>query len=134
MDDDLADAENGKPLGSGSLLFRPRILLAENEPGHQRLMLLVLRKVDADVTTVENGQSAVGLALQAQEEGNPFDLILMDIRMPVKDGYLATWHLREAGRPIVWASPSRNGLGERLQQEVSHFSADGFPSSHTLSP
>lgn len=103
MDDDLVEAKNGKPLGSGSLSFRPRILLAENEPDHQRLISLVLRKADADVTTVENGQSAVDFALQAHKKGNPFDLILMDIRMPVKDGYLATRHLREAGYklPIV---------------------------------
>ena len=64
---------------------------------------LMLGKMGADVTIVENGQSADGRALQAQEEGNPFNLILMDIRMPVMDGCLATRQLREAGcrLPIV---------------------------------
>lgn len=103
MDDDLAGAKNGKPIRGGSTSFHPRILLAEDEPDHQRLMSLVLRKLDADVTIAENGHSAVDLALRAQERGNQFDLILMDIRMPVEDGYLATRHLREAGYrlPIV---------------------------------
>jgi len=96
--DDFVDAESGV-----SLSFRPRILLAEDEPDHQRLISHILRKMEAEVITVENGQSAVDLALQAQEEGNAFDLILMDIRMPVMDGYLATRHLREAGYrlPVV---------------------------------
>jgi Amt family ammonium transporter len=83
--------------------FRPRILLAEDNPDHQKVISVMLRKVRADVTIVENGQSAVRCALQAQEEGNAFDLILMDIRMPVMDGCLATRQLREAGYrlPIV---------------------------------
>jgi Amt family ammonium transporter len=83
--------------------FRPRILLAEDEPDHQKVISVMLRKVRADVTIVENGQSAVRCALQVQEEGNAFDLILMDIRMPVMDGCLATRQLREAGYrlPIV---------------------------------
>jgi CheY-like chemotaxis protein len=103
MDDDLVEAKNGKPPAGGSLSFRPRILLAEDEPDHQRLISLMLRKAGADVTIVANGQSAVDLGLRAQEKGNPFDLILMDIRMPVMDGYLATQHLRAAGYklPIV---------------------------------
>jgi CheY-like chemotaxis protein len=60
------------------------------------------------VITVENGQSAVVCALQAQEEGNAFDLILMDNQMPVMDGCMATRQLREAGYrlPIVAVTAS----------------------------
>jgi CheY-like chemotaxis protein len=94
--------------------FRPRILLAEDEPDHQLIISLMLRKAGADVIIVENGQSAVDLALQAQEERNSFDLILMDIRMPVMDGCLATQQLREAGcvLPIV-AMTAHAMLGDR---------------------
>ncbi len=94
--------------------FRPRILLAEDEPDHQKVISAILRKVRADVTIVENGQSAVDSALRAQEEGNPFDLTLMDIRMPVMDGCLATRRLREAGYklPIV-AMTAHAMLGDR---------------------
>ena len=103
MNDDFVNADNGKPTGGGSLSFRPRILLAEDEPDHQLVISHMLRNVGADVIIVENGQSAVDLALQAQGEGHPFDLILMDIRMPVMDGCLATRRLREAGYklPVV---------------------------------
>ena len=87
----------------GPLPFRPRILLAEDEPDHQQIISLMLGKMGADVIIVENGQSAVGRALQAQKEGSPFDLILMDIRMPVMDGCLATRQLRAVGYrlPVV---------------------------------
>ncbi|MGO9112271.1 MAG: response regulator [Thermoguttaceae bacterium] len=107
--DDLVDAESGV-----SLSFRPRILLAEDEPDHQRLISHILRNMGADVTIVENGQTAVGLALQAQEEGIPFDLILMDIQMPVMDGYQATRHLHEAGYRLPVVAVTANAMaGDR---------------------
>ena len=112
--DDLADAESRKPTGSDSPSSGPRILLAEDEPDHQLILSHMLREVGADVITVENGQSAVDRALQAQGEGNPFDLILMDIRLPVMNGYLATRQLREAGYRLPIVAVTANAMmGDR---------------------
>jgi signal transduction histidine kinase/ActR/RegA family two-component response regulator len=80
-----------------------RLLLAEDGPDNQRFISHVLRKAGAQVIVAENGQVAVDLVLAARDEGKPFDLILMDMQMPVLDGYLATEKLRAEGftKPII---------------------------------
>ena len=73
-----------------------RVLLADDGPDNRRLIARLLEKAGASVTTVENGQQALDAALTARADGAPFDVILMDIQMPVMDGYTATARLREA--------------------------------------
>ncbi len=72
-----------------------RILLAEDGPDNQRLISFLLEKAGADVTVAENGKVALQCVQTAHDQGNPFDLILMDMQMPVMDGYSATRKLRE---------------------------------------
>jgi PAS domain S-box-containing protein len=74
-----------------------RILLAEDVPANQKLISFLLQKNGAEVAVVENGRLAIDQALAAQRAGTPFDLILMDIQMPIMDGYMATSALRDAG-------------------------------------
>jgi len=74
-----------------------RILLAEDSVDNQRLIGYILRKSGAEVTIVDNGQMAIDAALGSDREHRPFHLILMDMQMPVKNGYEAVALLREAG-------------------------------------
>lgn len=74
-----------------------RILFAEDGPDNQRLISHILRKAGAEVIVVGNGLEAVDAALAELRRGLPFDVILMDMQMPVLDGYDATTRLRDAG-------------------------------------
>lgn len=81
-----------------------RILLAEDGPDNQRLISFVLKKAGAEVVLAENGKLAYDLAMgKHPEEPEPFDIILMDMQMPVMDGFQATRNLRQAGyeKPII---------------------------------
>jgi CheY-like chemotaxis protein len=58
---------------------------------------LQLTRLGLEVVGVRNGRDAVDLALGAHRANNPFDLILMDLEMPILDGYEAIRQLRQAG-------------------------------------
>ena len=71
-----------------------RMLLAEDGFDNQEIILFHLRLAGAEVTLAENGKVAVQLATEMADTNRPFDLILMDMQMPVMDGYTATIALR----------------------------------------
>ena len=82
--------------------------MAEDDPDHQQVLACFLRGTDADEVVVGgNGQIAFDKALASVQEACPFAVILIDIRMPVMDGYEATAQIRQlpdsrgTGLPIV---------------------------------
>jgi signal transduction histidine kinase/BarA-like signal transduction histidine kinase len=72
------------------LLEGRRILLVEDNEVNQMVATAILKRFNLSVTLAHNGQEAVEMANR-----DNFDLILMDIQMPVMDGYDATRKIRE---------------------------------------
>lgn len=93
-----------------------RILLAEDNPDNQQLISLYLRKRGALVTVAENGEIAIPLAMQGD-----FDLVLMDMQMPVMDGVTATRRLRAEG----YAGPIVALTANAMQEDVDKCLAAG---------
>jgi len=88
-----------------------RVLLAEDTPDNQRLIAHYLKGHCAELVIVGDGQAAVEAVNARSSPDNdpvsarsPFDVILMDMQMPVMDGYTATAQLRQTGyRGIIVA-------------------------------
>ena len=74
-----------------------RLLLVDDGEDNRRLISFTLTLAGFDVVEAENGMLAVQFARAASEAEDPFDLILMDMQMPIMDGYSATRMLREEG-------------------------------------
>ena len=77
---------------------RIRVLLADDHPTNRRVVELILGQAAVDITSVENGAEAVA----AYRDGD-FDLVLMDMQMPVMDGLTATREIRR--------HETKNGIG-----------------------
>lgn len=75
-----------------------RVLVADDGEANRKLLQLVLGRAGMTVVAVENGKQAVEAARSSQ-----FDVVLMDMQMPVMDGYAATTTLRDDGftLPII---------------------------------
>ncbi|MCA1946098.1 MAG: response regulator [Desulfovibrio sp.] len=106
----------------GQSLAGCRILLVEDNPTNQQVAGEMLARGGAEVTVAGNGLEAV-LRIKEQHGASPtavapapFDVVLMDVQMPVMDGYSATIAIREhlggAALPII-AMTAHAMLGDR---------------------
>ena len=82
-----------------------RVLYAEDNLDNQQLLQMLVTTTGAEVTLAANGREAIDAVNSAE---SPFDLVLMDLQMPVMDGYEATAILQRNGcnTPIVACSAS----------------------------
>jgi signal transduction histidine kinase/CheY-like chemotaxis protein len=80
-----------------------RALLADDGPDNRRLIAHILERAGVHVSIAHDGQQALESVQAAEDAGAPFDVVLMDMQMPVLDGYEATLRLRALGyrRPIL---------------------------------
>ncbi len=100
------------------------ILLAEDCPDNQFLIRNFLTQVGAVVDVVDNGLKAVEIS-----EKKKYDIVLMDIQMPIMDGYESVARLRELG----FCSPIIALTAHALKGEREHCLSIGFD-DHVTKP
>lgn len=80
-----------------------RILVVDDNPENLRILRFLLEEIGAEVSSAGNGREGVDSVLAADSTAKPYDVVLMDMLMPVLDGYAATRELRDRGLelPII---------------------------------
>lgn len=94
----LKQATNSTSQSENKTLNNIRVLLVEDSPDNQALFKIRLNRLGAIVEIASNGKEGVDRAL-----AEPFDIVLMDLQMPLMDGHEATALLRSVGftTPII---------------------------------
>jgi CheY-like chemotaxis protein len=101
---------------------RPRVLVTDDEPITRMLVKLLLEREHFDVLEATNGEQAVEIAMRERP-----DLLLIDLNMPIMDGYQAIHRLRGdasmAGLPIVVLTAEDD---ERVERRVLDLGANDY--------
>ena len=92
---------------------RGRLLIVDDVVTNRRYLRLLLKRAGFEIVEAENGQKALD-AVEAQD----FDLVLMDLQMPVMDGYQATEQLRQSGIDIPVIAVTANPFEASLQKSL----------------
>lgn len=94
------------------------ILVVDDIAINREIILALLEETEAELSTAEDGKQALD-----QFSASPigyYDLIFMDLQMPIMDGYAATKHIRALDRPdatqVIIAAVSANALKEDVEQ------------------
>lgn len=94
------------------------VLLAEDSPVNALLARTALERAGHSVTVVDDGARAIAAAGAQSMHGNPFDVILLDLSMPVLDGFSGARQIRAAGytgRIIAISGNTEPDLDARLE-------------------
>ncbi|HKR88693.1 MAG TPA: ATP-binding protein [Phenylobacterium sp.] len=127
---DLWD-EAAPPEPAADPLEGMRVLLAEDHPTNRRVVELILGAAGVDLTCVENGVEAV-----AAFRSRDFDLVLMDMQMPLLDGLAAVEEIRRlealsGARPTPIHMLTANAMPEHVNASLAA-GADGHLSKPIL--
>lgn len=113
------------PLGAGSLklselLRNKKILVVDDNRMNREILTDILNEQDIDTEEAENGAYAVRMLLDKGPDY--YDAVLMDINMPVMDGYVATRTIRQmypgSGLPIIAVSANSSYEDRQLSKEA----------------
>ncbi len=106
----------------GTTQLRGRILIVEDGADNRRLLQHILQRAGAEVTLAEDGLQGVCALSEAGDPALglatplPFDLVLMDMQMPVLDGLSATRQLRAMGLHVPIIALTAHAMDEARDQ------------------
>jgi CheY-like chemotaxis protein len=89
-----------------------KILIVEDDLSSRLYLNKVLERAGAEILNAGDGKEAVKMACEI----NDIDLILMDIQLPVMDGYLAAKEIRKSGRQIKIVAQTAYGLSSDMEE------------------
>lgn len=78
-----------------------KICIAEDNPINQKIAISFVQKIGFKCEAFADGQQALDALIHASAANDPFHLVLMDVQMPVLDGYHATREIRKHADPVV---------------------------------
>ncbi|TWT92528.1 PAS domain S-box protein [Neorhodopirellula pilleata] len=96
-----------------------RILIADDARDVRLVTSRFLSRAGAEVVEVVNGAEAVRAVRDAEREGRPFDLVLMDMQMPELDGREATQRLRDEGYLLPVIALTAGATSDEVQEALS---------------
>lgn len=108
-----------------------RILLADDNSLNLEIAVELLENVGAIVDTVENGKDAVDKFIDSRE--GTYELILMDVQMPIMDGYEATAQIRHSKHPQASTIPILAMTANAFTEDVTSALAAGM-NTHIAKP
>lgn len=99
---------------------KPRVLIVEDDPGHQRLLELYLKRAGCVSDFASDGKKAIQKATAAE-----YDLMFVDINIPEIDGFMVATLLREQGVQIPMIAVTALEL-EGIRRKASAVGYDAF--------
>ncbi|MDO4276527.1 MAG: response regulator [Eubacteriales bacterium] len=106
------------------------VLLAEDNDLNREIAVELLKMADITADYASNGKEALEKFL---EYGSSYDLILMDVQMPVMDGYEATEAIRHCGKPKAGSIPIIAMTADAFHEDVIKASVSGM-NGHLAKP
>ncbi len=111
-----------------------RVLLAEDGAEAREVITLHLERAGCSVSSAPDGLLAVDQAWDAAKQGTPYDVILMDMQMPVMDGYSATSRLRAEGYKGAIVALTANAMKEDRERCIRGTAATSTSQNPSKSP
>lgn len=115
---------------SNSVLTGRRVLLVEDNALNQEIAVELLKMAGMEIDCAGNGQEALE---QFLAKGDSYDLILMDVQMPVMDGYQATIAIRQSGHSKAKTIPIVAMTADAFYEDIVKAQAAGM-NSHLAKP